>query len=102
MTGRGRIFGSSKYYVRSTEEMWQIFGKNVLNHSKIHWKLPANVNSNLPLDDNLSLPGFPIPADSKCQTTDEYFRKVVLEGFEQRKETIWNEQIDKGFLKYSH
>ena len=54
----------------------------------------------LPLEENLSLPEFPIPIDSQCQTTDEYFRKVVLEGFEFRKKTVWNEQIENGFLKY--
>ena len=99
--GTRRIFGSSKYYVRSTEEMWQIFGKECPESLENTLEIARRCQFDLPMDDNLSLPSFPIPAESNCQTTDEYFKKVVLEGFEQRKETIWNEQLDKGFLKYS-
>ncbi len=54
----------------------------------------------LPLGDNLSLPDFPIPSDSRCVSTEEYFEKVVLEGFDFRKRTVWDIQSDKGLLKY--
>ncbi len=93
-------FGSTKYYVRSAAEMWQIFGE-----------LPESINNTLkiaemcevkmPSGENLTLPKFPIPTDSGCATTDEYFAKVVYEGFKERKEKVWDVLSAKGNLKYA-
>ena len=90
--GTRTIFGSSKFYVRSAEEMWQLFGKECPKSLTNTLEIARKCQFELPLGDNLSLPEFPIPKDSNCSTTDEYFRKVVLEGFKFRQETVWNEQ----------
>ena len=73
--GTRRIFGSSKYYVRSAEEMWQIFGHECPEALENTLKIAERCHLELPMDDNLSLPEFPIPKDSNCNTTDEYFQK---------------------------
>lgn len=99
--GTRRVFGNSNYYVRSAEEMWEVFGKECPEALTNTLEIARKCQFDLPLGDNLALPTFPIPKDSHCATADEYFRKVVLEGFEFRKETVWNQQIETGFLKYT-
>ena len=48
------------------------------------------------------MPIFPIPTDSHCKTTDEYFEKVVMEGFESRKNQRFGCRWQmRGKLKYS-
>lgn len=94
-------FGSSKFYVRSAEEMWNVFGGELSDALKNTLKIKEMCQTELPKGDDLTLPEFPIPADANCQTTDEYFEKVVLDGFEERKRTVWNPQAADGKLKYS-
>lgn len=94
-------FGSSKFYLRSAEEMWEIFG-NELPESLINTlKIEEMCQTELPKGDNLTLPEFPIPVNAKCNTTDEYFEKVVMDGFEDRKRKVWLPLTDQGNLKYS-
>jgi DNA polymerase III subunit alpha len=93
-------FGSSRYYVRPASEMWQIFGElpeTIHNTLKIAEMCAVK----MPSGENLTLPEFPIPTDSGCTTTDEYFAKVVYEGFEERKEKVWDVLSSQGKLKYS-
>ena len=92
-------FGSSKYFVRSASDMWQIFGelpeslKNTLTIAEM-------CDLKMPSGENLTLPEFPIPVNSGCNTTDEYFEKVVYEGFKDRKEKVWDVLSSAGKLKY--
>jgi DNA polymerase-3 subunit alpha len=53
-------------------------------------KLPENINH---------LPNYPIPA-GEAASTDEYFEKVVREGFERRRQRVWERQLSRGELKY--
>ena len=55
----------------------------------------------LPLGENLTLPDFPIPPNTGCETTYEYFEKVVMEGFEFRNRSVWQKQIAVGMLRYT-
>lgn len=93
-------FGSSKYYVRSAEEMWQIFGNELPESLKNTLKIAEMCQTELPKGDELTLPEFPIPKDSNCKTADEYFNKVVLEGFEERKRNVWLPLSEEQKLKY--
>ncbi len=95
-------FGCSKFYVSSAEEMWQIFGDELPDALNNTLKITEMCQTELPKGDELTLPEFPIPADSNCRTTDEYFEKVVLEGFEVRKSTVWKPLADVERLKYSY
>ncbi|HEY8560594.1 MAG TPA: DNA polymerase III subunit alpha [Pyrinomonadaceae bacterium] len=94
-------FGCTKFHVRSAEEMWEIFGGELpaaLNNTLL---ISEMCRTELPKGDDLTLPEFPIPSDANCRTTDEYFEKVVLDGFEERKSTVWQPMAERGTLKYS-
>jgi len=94
-------FGCSKYYLRSAEEMWDIFGSELPEALKNTILIEEMCQTELPKGDNLTLPEFPIPADANCQTTDEYFEKVVMDGFEERKTKVWIPLSEVSKLKYS-
>lgn len=92
---------NSNYYLRSAEEMWQIFGNELPDSLHKTLEIAEMCQMKLPSGDNLTLPQFPIPTASNCQTTDEYFEKVILEGFEDRKVKVWEPMQKEGTLKHS-
>ena len=94
-------FGSTKYHLRSAAEMWEIFGGELAPALHNSLKIAESCRLELPSGDNLTLPEFPIPADSGCATTDEYFRKVVMDGFAERDAKVWQPQHAAGKLKYT-
>ncbi|HKZ03743.1 MAG TPA: DNA polymerase III subunit alpha, partial [Pyrinomonadaceae bacterium] len=91
-------YASPNFYVRSAEEMWQIFGQElpeVLTRTveiaeRCDLQLPQNVNY---------LPNYPIPQSFSGLAAEDYFEKVVREGFEQRRQRIWQRQMERGELK---
>jgi DNA polymerase-3 subunit alpha len=93
-------YGSPHFYVRSPEEMWEIFGKEipeVLTRTveiaeMCDLKLPTGVNH---------LPRYPIPAADADLSVDEYFEKVVREGYERRRQQVWERKLSRGELKHS-
>jgi DNA polymerase-3 subunit alpha len=94
-------FGCSKFYLRSAEEMWEVFGGELPDALFNTLKIEEMCRTELPKGDDLTLPEFPIPIDSNCRTVDEYFEKVVLDGFEDRKRAVWLPMHERGTLKYS-
>ncbi len=92
--------GSDKYYLRSAEEMWEIFGADFPDAFKRTVEIAEMCNVDIPLEDNLQLPDYPIPVDSGCSDINEYFEQVVYEGFERRKKEVWEVLEEKGELKY--
>lgn len=94
-------FGSTKYYLRSAEEMWRVFGAELPEALKNTMKIADMCRVKIPLGDNLTLPSFPIPDGVECRTTDEYFARVVLDGFEERNAKVWQPLAAKGKLKYT-
>ena len=93
--------GADNFYLRSAEEMWEIFGKELPDSLQNTLTIAEMCRIEFPKGDNLTLPTFPIPVNSVCQTTDEYFEKVVMDGFESRKRSVWNPMQSAGKLKYS-
>jgi len=93
-------YASPNFYVRSPEEMWQIFGdelpevltRTVEIAERISLKLPENVNY---------LPQYPIPQSEAGLSPDHYFEKVVREGYERRRQTVWDNQAARGELKHA-
>ncbi|HEV7473834.1 MAG TPA: DNA polymerase III subunit alpha [Pyrinomonadaceae bacterium] len=91
-------YASPNFYVRSPEEMWRIFGnelpdaltRTVEIAERCDLKLPENINH---------LPNYPIPADAAA-TPDEYFEKVVRDGFEMRRQRVWERQQSRGELRH--
>ncbi len=92
-------YGSPNFYVRSPEEMWNIFGempevltRTVAIAERCDLKLPTGINH---------LPVYPIPASDIGLSIDEYFEKVVREGYERRRRQVWERQSARGDLRHS-
>src|ERR1051325_5263161 len=90
-------YASPHFYVRSPEEMWRVFGaelpealtRTVEIAERCDLKLPENINH---------LPNYPIPA-GEAASPDEYFEKVVRDGFEKRRQRVWDRLESRGELK---
>jgi DNA polymerase-3 subunit alpha len=93
-------YPSPNFYVRSPEEMWRIFGdelpdaltRTVEIAERCDLRLPENVNY---------LPNYPIPVSDAGLSIDGYFEKVIREGFERRRQTVWDRQISRNELEHS-
>ncbi|HEX3279885.1 MAG TPA: DNA polymerase III subunit alpha [Pyrinomonadaceae bacterium] len=91
-------YASPHFYVRSPEEMWRVFGdelpdallRTVEIAERCDLKLPENINH---------LPNYPIPAGAAA-SADEYFEQVVRDGFERRRQQVWERQLSRGELKH--
>jgi DNA polymerase-3 subunit alpha len=91
-------YASPNFYVRSPEEMWRIFGnelpealtRTVEIAERCDLKLPENINH---------LPNYPIP-EGEAASADDYFEKVVREGFERRRQQVWERKQSRGELRY--
>src|SRR5258708_1439098 len=91
-------YDSPNFYVRSPEEMWRIFGdelpeallRTVEIAERCDLKLPENINH---------LPNYPIP-EGEVASPDEYFEKVVRDGFERRRQRVWERQQSRGTLRH--
>ncbi len=91
-------YASPNFYVRSPEEMWRIFGselpealiRTVEIAERCDLKLPENINH---------LPNYPIPA-GEAASPDDYFEKIVRQGFERRRQQVWERQQTRGKLKH--
>ncbi|MDQ3089258.1 MAG: DNA polymerase III subunit alpha, partial [Acidobacteriota bacterium] len=92
---------SEDFYMRSSEDMWQLFGNELPEALNNTLKIADMCQVEFPKESKLTLPNFPIPNDINCQTTDEYFEKVVMEGFENRQSKVWNPLLADGKLKYT-
>lgn len=93
--------GSTDFYVRSAEEMWQVFGRDLPEALTNTLRIAEMCQVEFPKESELTLPEYPIPPSAMCATTDEYFEKVVMEGFETRNETVWQTMQTAGKLKYT-
>jgi DNA polymerase III subunit alpha len=98
--GSRTTLGSNEYYVRSPHEMWEIFGRELPESLLKTVEISEMCQVKLPGNDNLTLPQFPIPKEAQCASTDEYFDKVVMEGFRERKRKVWDVLDSSGSLKY--
>lgn len=94
------VLGSPNFYVRTAEEMWQIFGEELPESLDNTLRIAEMCEMEFPKGSNLTLPSYPIPTDSECASADEYFEKVVLEGFEARNKKVWSSLNVEGKLKY--
>jgi DNA polymerase-3 subunit alpha len=94
-------FDSEQYYLKSADEMWRIFGAELPDCLTKTVEIAERCNFNLPSsEDSFNLPHYPIPAESECATADEYFEKVVWDGFEKRQQTVLDKLQRNGNLKY--
>lgn len=104
--GDGRTIGTEVeaegiQYLRSAEEMWELFGKDFPEALENTVKIAEMCDLAIPQGDNVrQLPNYPIPAEAGDVGTNEYFEKVLWEGFEERKRTEWQPMLELGLLKH--
>jgi DNA polymerase-3 subunit alpha len=93
-------YGPPNFYVRSPEEMWNIFGHEIPEALRRTVEIAEQCDLQLPKGINY-LPNYPIPTSDAALTADEYFEKVVREGYERRRSLVWERQISRGELRHS-
>jgi DNA polymerase III subunit alpha len=106
--GEGRTLGASsagaastKMFVRTAEEMWQLFGAELPDALNNTLEIAQGCTLELDLSSQeLILPQFPIPPQSNCSTTTEYFEQQVAVGFEERRASRLEPLRVAGRLKY--
>ncbi|HLL73673.1 MAG TPA: DNA polymerase III subunit alpha [Pyrinomonadaceae bacterium] len=91
-------FGGPQWYVRTADEMRDIF-KHIPDAVARTLEVAEMCDLKLPLGEN-HLPVFPIPREEGDLTIDEYFEKVVREGYEKRREIVWDRMRAAGSLKH--
>ncbi len=90
-------YGTPNFYVRSPEEMWRIFGdelpevlqRTVEIAERCELKLPEGINY---------LPNYPIPESDAGLSANDYFEKVVRNGYQTRKAEVWELAASRGEL----
>lgn len=91
-------YPSPNFYVRSPEEMWRVFGAELPEALTRTVEIANRCELNLPENVNY-LPNYPIPASEAGLSADDYFEKVVREGFERRRQ-VWDRQLSRNELKH--
>jgi DNA polymerase-3 subunit alpha len=91
-------YGTPNFYVRSPEEMWRIFGDELPEVLTRTVDIAERCELKLPTDVNY-LPQYPIPQSGEGLSEDAYFEKVVRDGFERRRQTVWDPLAARGELK---
>ncbi len=94
-------FESDNYYLRSKEEMWDLFGEQFPEALENTVKIANRCNVEIPLGTQLFLPKFPIPDEFGSSDLSDYFESVVWEGFEQRRTSVFDAMEKNGELKYT-
>jgi DNA polymerase-3 subunit alpha len=92
-------FGGPEFYVRSPEEMWNIFSDtpDVLHRTL---DIAEMCDLKIPLGEH-QLPIFPIPESESHLSVDEYFEKQVWEGYAKRKATVLDKMHAEGKLLHT-
>ncbi len=98
--GTRTVLNGAHYYLKTAAEMWAMFGSELPEALRNTLKIAEACQVEFPKEAALTLPNFPIPANSGCATTDDYFERVVKEGFEMRRRTVWNPLQTTEKLKY--
>lgn len=89
--GRGKsydpkflTYGAPNFYVRTAEEMWQVFGEEP---DLLHRTLEIADKCDLTFPKTIDqVPAYPVPDGF---TIESYFEKVAWDGFEERMREVW-------------
>jgi DNA polymerase-3 subunit alpha len=90
-------YKTPNFYVRSADEMWQIFGAELPEALHRTVEIADMCDLELPKGINY-LPNYPIPAHEAGLSPDEYFEKVVRDGYQTRKARVWDGELAAGTL----
>src|SRR6266403_5617915 len=93
-------YGTPNFYVRSPDEMWQIFGSELPEALQRTVEIAERCDLTLPTGVNY-LPNYPIPASDAGLTADQYFEKTVRDGYQTRKAQVWDGELSRGELTHT-
>src|SRR6266581_3922060 len=93
-------YGTPNFYVRSPNEMWDIFGAELPEALQRTVEIAETCDLTLPKGINY-LPNYPIPESDPRLSADEYFEKTVRDGYQTRKVQVWDLELAKGELKHT-
>jgi len=93
-------YGSPYFYLRSQEEMWNLFGGELPDALTRTHEIAERCDIEMPEGVNY-VPVFPIPESDKDLCEAEYFEKVVREGYEWRRASVWERLAARGDLRHS-
>src|SRR5215813_4393159 len=93
-------YGTPNFYVRSPEEMWQIFGDELPDALQRTVEIAERCEMELPKGVNY-LPNYPIPDSDAGLSVNDFFEKTVRDGYQTRKAQVWDLELAKGELAHS-
>jgi len=93
-------YRTPNFYVRSTDEMWQLFGAELPEALNRTVEIAEMCDLALPHGVNY-LPNYPIPASENGLSANDYFEKVVRDGYQTRKAKVWDGELADGSLTRS-
>jgi len=93
-------YGTPNFYVRSADEMWQIFGSELPEALQRTVEIAERCDLTLPHGVNY-LPNYPIPASDAGLTANEFFEKTVRNGYQTRKAQVWDGESARGELTHT-
>ena len=82
-------YGTPNFYVRSADEMWQIFGNELPEALLRTVEIAERCELTLPQGVNY-LPNYPIPDSDAGLSANEFFEKTVRNGYQTRKAQVWD------------
>lgn len=88
------------YYVRSAEEMWQIFGNELPQALTNTLEIASACDFDLKPHTETKLPVFEIPKEFGSDSINDYFEAVVRAGFEKRMAEVLKPMAEAGQLRY--
>ncbi len=90
-------YRTPNFYVRTADEMWQIFGDELPDALQRTAEIAERCDLELPKGINY-LPNYPIPESGGGLSPNDYFEKVVRDGYQTRKARVWDREMAEGRL----
>src|SRR2546423_4161369 len=90
-------YRTPNFYVRTAEEMWQIFGAELPEALHRTVEIANMCDLELPKGVNY-LPNYPIPESENTLSANEYFEKIVRNGYQTRKAQVWDREAAQNTL----
>lgn len=93
-------YGTPNFYVRSVDEMWQIFGQELPETLQRTVEIAERCDLTLPKGINY-LPNYPIPDTHAGLSINEFFEQTVRNGYQTRKAQVWDGESARGELEHT-
>src|SRR5262249_1096436 len=90
-------YRTPNFYVRTADEMWQIFGDELPEALQRTVEIAERCDLELPKGINY-LPNYPIPDSDVGLSPNDYFERVVRDGYQTLKARVWDREMSEGTL----